>query len=255
MKKQEILKIAQSNAERISEIEKHLAMSKPKPQIKGLGVGKWYRLRNGNLIYATALMANNHISGYGFGGGGEAWTDGYDHWLVDGEFTEATPQEVEQALIEEAKRRYKVGDRISDANGVEITPNGSYVFKKGILYYGGAVIFLKGNWATPIVDKFAELKEAHKNGAVIQLKHHTDGWVDLKDPKFNDTFSLYRIKPLEEEKPMTDNIQNPLLTEIMVLRETNDKLSDLLQKICIARRNGQEIPLMEIENLIKSVTV
>lgn len=53
---------------------------------------------------------------------------------------------------------------------------------------------------------------------------------------------------------MSDNIQDTLLTEIMVLREANDKLSDLLQKICIARRNGQEIPLMEIENLIKSVT-
>lgn len=54
---------------------------------------------------------------------------------------------------------------------------------------------------------------------------------------------------------MTDNLQDPLLTDIMVLREANGKLLDLLQKICIARRNGQEIPLMEIENLIKSVTV
>lgn len=54
---------------------------------------------------------------------------------------------------------------------------------------------------------------------------------------------------------MTGNIQDTLLTEIMVLREDNNKLLDLLQKICIARRNGQEIPLLEIENLIKSVKI
>ncbi len=55
--------------------------------------------------------------------------------------------------------------------------------------------------------------------------------------------------PCNEQAP-----EEVLMTEIMVLREANDRLVGLLQKICIARRNGQEIPLNEIESLIKSAT-
>ena len=50
-------------------------------------------------------------------------------------------------------------------------------------------------------------------------------------------------------------MEEVLATEIMVLKEQNQKLLDMLKKICIARRNGQEMPLIEIENLIKSVTI
>lgn len=49
-------------------------------------------------------------------------------------------------------------------------------------------------------DKFAELKEAHRNGAVIQLNSIYNGWNDVEDEAdlWLPTYE-YRIKP--EEKP------------------------------------------------------
>lgn len=125
-----------------------------------------------------------------------------------GNWTEAKPEEVEEILISEAKRRGLVeGVKITspwisggDKSLTKLTD--AYRWRGNALISIGSVsytLFNYGKWATP-VDPFAELKEAHKNGKVIQFKHHTDGWVDLKDPKFNDTFSLYRIKPEEEFK-------------------------------------------------------
>lgn len=45
----------------------------------------------------------------------------------------------------------------------------------------------------PEKDKFAELKEAHRNGAVIQVSR---GYMDTDDPKWNNRYE-YRIKPKE----------------------------------------------------------
>lgn len=56
-------------------------------------------------------------------------------------------------------------------------------------------------------DKFAELKEAHRNGAVIQCKPkctmNYSCWVDEHNPKWNPKFE-YRIKPEEEEPKVGD---------------------------------------------------
>lgn len=53
------------------------------------------------------------------------------------------------------------------------------------------------------VDKFAELKKAHKNGAVIQFKSHFKPfeWIDDNNPSWSTSYE-YRIKP--EEKTTLD---------------------------------------------------
>lgn len=48
-------------------------------------------------------------------------------------------------------------------------------------------------------DKFAELKEAHKNGAVIECLQSDGEWFEIEDPQWQ-TGCEYRIKPIEEPK-------------------------------------------------------
>ena len=53
-------------------------------------------------------------------------------------------------------------------------------------------------------DKFAELKEAHKNGAIIQTRiARTNTWVDNPRPTWSEVCE-YRIKP--EEKPKAGDV-------------------------------------------------
>ncbi|WP_254527012.1 MULTISPECIES: hypothetical protein [unclassified Sphingobacterium] len=63
-------------------------------------------------------------------------------------------------------------------------------------------------------DKFAELKEAHKNGAVIEYKTYdmmNEGvWDELKNPAFVDGIE-YRIKP--EEKPKVGDVIKAWVTK------------------------------------------
>ena len=128
---------------------------------KELEVGKWYRLKNNNLVFTTSGLLKGHVSGYGFSHGGTKWSDEYPDFLVES-FKEATPQEVEKALIEEAKRRGLV-------NGVNIksswlqygkTSDGklggryNYIEKYNELEIDSNVclytIFQNGQWATVI---------------------------------------------------------------------------------------------------------
>lgn len=65
-----------------------------------------------------------------------------------------------------------------------------------------------GKWASVVEqDKFAELKEAHKNGAVIQFKNSNTNyeWVGCLHNKPSwDIDNEYRIKP--EEKPQIGDV-------------------------------------------------
>lgn len=54
------------------------------------------------------------------------------------------------------------------------------------------------------IDKFAELKEAHRNGAVIEVKSYLDGkWHETNNPSWLDNHE-YRIKP--EDKPKVGDV-------------------------------------------------
>lgn len=172
-----------------------------KPELKK---GEWYRVKRGSAIQFN----KSEGIGYGINEIG-TWVDNC-RWMTNGghdKWQKATPQEVEESLIKEANRRYKIGDKVKDVNGVEIVPNGSYVFEYGVLYYGGATLMKKGRWAKAIqYDKFAELKEAHKNGAVIQYRYSNDEeWDNTYDNKPSwQEHCQYRIKP--EEKPKVGDV-------------------------------------------------
>ena len=67
-------------------------------------------------------------------------------------------------------------------------------------------------------DKFDELKEAHRNGAVIQVKgRHTGIWHDNEQPTWKETHE-YRVKP--EEKP------NLTESDIAIVERLHDALLD-----------------------------
>lgn len=77
-----------------------------------LKVGEWYKNDIGSLINYQSIDYG-YIVGYGFSRFKE-WTNNY---IMCGEYTEATQQEVEESLICEAIKRYKVGDYIKDMDG------------------------------------------------------------------------------------------------------------------------------------------
>lgn len=169
----------------------------------------WCVGENGALIYKTKEGY------YGFDCVGD-WRDYTEYSNYETKYRKATPQEVEQALIEEAKRRYKVGDVIKCLGGVESEVNGTaFVFNNNSLFSNGervnggdwfntsAKVFENGKWAAIIEqDKFAELKEAHRNGAVIQW-NNCGVWVTTDYPEWNNRHE-YRIKP--EEKPKVGDV-------------------------------------------------
>ena len=176
-------------------------------------VGKWYKDPNSQyLVHVTKIIAkHNYVEVYGFDCNGN-WFNEWDT-VVHQLCIEATPQEVENALIEEAKRRYKVGDkifldgenRILDMNLFQYLPKSNSFYISLTTKGKSGRVFNNGQWATIIEqDKFAKLKEAHRNGAVIQ--HYNvclEEWADVQNPMFNEN-AHYRIKP--EEKPKVGDV-------------------------------------------------
>lgn len=163
--------------------------------------GKWYVAHRDDahrddqisLLFFCTHVKDNLLQGFGFDE--EMWLDEEHGWCntrdIGGSITKATPQEVVSALTNEAiKRGHKY-------------ENFEYNPVENALYgYNGRLeeVFVNGEWNEPF-DKFAELKEAHKNGAVIQYENRLTGnWHDLYEPSWNPDFE-YRIKPEEGEDP------------------------------------------------------
>jgi len=180
-------------------------------------IGKWYKHKFGLLFCVTSIKDSGVLYGYGFGRTGE-WFYNIDESSckcacneVAKEYTtEATPQEVEKALIEEAKKRgFKEGDKVMSASTrkeCEIRSLSYFCFHEGNwMSVDGATIFSKGQWATIIEqDKFAELKEAHKKGAMIQFLQGNGEWSDWPGDPMWSLNTEYRIKP--EEKPKVGDV-------------------------------------------------
>jgi len=141
-------------------------------------VGNWYKSERKNKFLGLVKKINGVMFYYnGFNVSG-IWKI-YD-WYGIGEplpITPATEQEVLDRLTEEAKKRYKVGDRVVNCKGVEMMiPNGKkYIsqFYNGFYVFQGVYVLnlSTGEWAevvesNPINDKIekferelAELKE------------------------------------------------------------------------------------------------
>lgn len=126
------------------------ALLEPKSELE---VGKWYKSVADRLVFRTSDYGN-----YGFCRDMVWKTDLLcyepNNWI------EATPQEVEQALVEEARSRYKVGDVIKCLDGVESEVKGnSFVFSNNCLFLNGErvnggdwfntseKVFENGQWA------------------------------------------------------------------------------------------------------------
>lgn len=166
-----------------------------------------------------------------------------NNFHVRGFWREATDEEVQKAFDKEAKRRGLVpGATVKRAwekgTGLEeaiLNGEGGGVRTRARRFYytlGNRVVFKNRTWAEVVeakeeveeeiegkwyaadrdgkwaeiieVDRFAELKEAHKNGAVIQFKSKRPPyeWEDVayNDPCWQDKYE-YRIKPEEGEDP------------------------------------------------------
>src|SRR5690606_31588359 len=202
MTHKEILEQTKSELDRLVSEAKRKLDNLIKPELK---IGKWYYIEPSPLYIdkpkMNALVFNNgeHYS-YGFSYKGN-FIDSFNIGnCIDQVLKEATDQEVEDALIKEAEKRYKLGviiqSMIEERYTWEIKSkpkfglyNGrllltsSLVCEKGEFRQQGSIeVFKDGKWAEVIKNdgKFAELKEE---------------WYDWLP-----NFDRIRIKPEEEEK-------------------------------------------------------
>lgn len=121
-----------------------------------LEVGKWYKTSSGNLFNYMG-RSGKHINPdlvYGFTNKSIDWVYEYDVTICnDKGLKPATKEEVEQALIAEAKKRgFKKGETVKYPCG-----NGSSVFLDGFkheyreysntFYFYNLLVFEKGKWA------------------------------------------------------------------------------------------------------------
>jgi len=132
-----------------------------------LELNRWYKSKNGSLIYPISLKEefNNAYNYYGFCEGGTKWTD-KDWTNMPKNFRLATPQEVETALINEAKRRgFKEGCDFIDVNKRTIkNAAGIFLFNSNVnfLAFCGGAIFDDGKWAT-IIEQPLTLEQRIEN--------------------------------------------------------------------------------------------
>ena len=114
-----------------------------------LEVGKWYKRPLGTLICFT--KCSGLIYGYGFDPQGDWINEGYAHGDLYKEWTEATHEEVEKALIKEAKKRklnkgYKRFKTSICSTYIKHHGDG-FSFENNHLQYNGTSVFNKGRWA------------------------------------------------------------------------------------------------------------
>lgn len=196
----------------MKDLEKRLSIIEDKLGIvkDELVVGKWYKTDK------TLFNHQEYYNSYGFFN--NEWVIGWKTGVKD--FYGVTPieasrQEVEEALLREARRRYRVGYTVRCLDGINDVVRGTDIaFANYKLFTNGekvddgewfntsGCLFDNGKWAEIIeqpVDKFDELKEAYKNGAVIQINSIYNGWHDVEDESdlWLPTYE-YRIKPTQQ---------------------------------------------------------
>jgi len=128
-------------------------------------VGKWYMGDDGLIFHITNITQfRNSFGGYGFGDNGNWFNDKSDTIGVDDE-REATPQEVESALIKEAKKRGFKEGCVYDATKlghIEQTncsiQGNNFEWDENTLMIDRWEIFRDGKWAE-IVEEKKEEKE------------------------------------------------------------------------------------------------
>jgi hypothetical protein len=135
------------------------------PKETKLEVGKWYKTNHGCLFnYNGNIDKENDPCGYGFSMSGKWFEiDNSDDGGWESNPTPSTDQEVEAALIKEAKKRgFEEAKNIKsitfEGKTMELSKASEFQFKDGELRRwelsgGYVVIFYKGKWATIIEDQ------------------------------------------------------------------------------------------------------
>ena|SRR5690606_29726815 len=182
-----------------------------KPELK---VGKWYKFDTPLFEYLLKYDGSDTACGFADGTWSSSWSFSKDVNQELAKGKEATPQEVEEALVKEAKRRGIVEGvsviDLDDGKDVLLQKGGGYILSSmsNKLFAHGATVFKDGKWAEVIeqpIDKFAELKEAYRNGAIIEYFNNiTNKWTVIQGAPHWLNNVEYRIKP--EEKPKVGDV-------------------------------------------------
>lgn len=153
-------------------------------------VGKWY-FKQYDRKSSIIFFCQGHRNGNAYGYGIDTLNNGKTEWFSDSDVVEsnnddfrgATPEEIESALIAEAKRRYKAGDRLSkiheDYAKCEHRCFGCREFwlECGRLYVQndisdyGYCIFYDGQWASVIPQEKPTLQD--------DIQAFKDRWPDI----------------------------------------------------------------------------
>lgn len=157
-----------------------------------LEAGKWYKLPDDDnfLFCVTELIWSRHAYGYGWDKSGE-WNDVDERrWGTDNTIP-ATYEEVESALIAEAKRRYKQPENVSwnllpsskdddiyDFNDwhYEKTDNSLYSAPDG---KGGRLVFRDGKWATVVTTEYSLTADIQ----ALKDKYPNYNWTIIAEAK------------------------------------------------------------------------
>lgn len=160
------------------------ALKNEKPKFE---VGKWYKSTDCKALYFAKKVTDLKIENFGFNYKGE-WMELKERTLDDDSYKIrlATPQEVEQHLIEEAKKRGLVSGVncgwIDDCGFKNEKPNGDYFYNQPFdgLKLGYHYIYHAGKWATilefkdqPILIGGYEVEIKKGGGCKIGCKHFT----------------------------------------------------------------------------------
>jgi len=143
-----------------------------------LEVGKWYRSKNNPLAFCTKVLNENEFIGYGFGThSADVWFNESERIPWNGEWTLATEAEVEEALINEAKKRgFKEGvgvqwkfNGVPYSNSFPINTDFYFESKNNSLTFNGGVVFRNGTWAEiiPTVTELSYQQIADKFGVDV----------------------------------------------------------------------------------------
>jgi len=133
------------------------------PEVFELPSTGWLKNKFTSSIYFRTGLS----SGYGFLATFRTWVDSFSEKNFDtcpGDWQPATKEEVETALIEEAKRRGVWDCPMVDINGVAwrkgfLKYNELFLFKGNKLWSQYGLVFDNGKWATPIEEETPNEKE------------------------------------------------------------------------------------------------
>lgn len=153
---------------------------------KSIEVGKWYKGNGDKLIFTTSSKQNGHVKAYGFGANG-GWfeDDNTFSWLTD-DLKEATKEEVKQALVKEAEKRYgedwksvKIKQHADGEDWQEFglnlnrfSPN-FYPFATGKGYNRNGVIYYKGKWAEVLPQSDTRTEITDQDISTLERLHDT----------------------------------------------------------------------------------